>query len=155
MRKSRKPLRVAQQAGFWCVALAFLTLLPAGCSKAGNDHVAIALPANFSGQVHIEMGVPGAPALERVGTTYQIVVPPDGKVKTSTIIVAAQPRFGNLDAGQVWGYTPTVTKTGDGLSVGGTIEFFVGTKEQYESAEAKKRKSRLYPHVGSQSWDRS
>jgi hypothetical protein len=101
------------------------------------------------------MGVPGAPALTRHGRNYEIQVPPDGKVVTSTIIAAGTPQFRNAPVGHIWGYAPTLSKTGDGFPVGGTIDFFVGTKEQYESAEAKKHKSKLYPDVSRESPHRS
>jgi hypothetical protein len=130
-------------------------MLSVGCSKNDPDEIVIDVPENFSGQVHIEMGVAGAPALKRDAKIYRIAIPPDGKAITSTMIAGAKPKFGNLGAGQVWGYTPSISKTGDGIPVGATIEFFVGTKEQYESAEAKKHKSRLYPDTGPERPDRS
>jgi hypothetical protein len=121
-----------------------LALLAIGCTRTGPAGVLIEVPASFTGQVHVEMGVPGAPPLQQNGKEYLISVPPDGKVVTSTIVpVAGTPRFQNVNADHVWGYTPAVSKAGDGLIIGGTIEFFVGTKAQYETAEAKKHKSRL------------
>jgi hypothetical protein len=129
-------------------ASALLAVLTVACTRTSPpDEVVIAVPANFDGQVHIEMGVPGAPSLKREGNHYQIAIPPDGKVVTSTLVAGVTPKFMNVDANRIWGYTPSVSKTGDGLPVGGAIEFFVGTKEQYENAEAKKHKSKLYPSV--------
>jgi hypothetical protein len=130
------------------LVLACLLLLTAACSKGAQDQIVINVPANFSGQIRIEMGVSNAPALQRNGRNYEITVPPDGKFVTSTILVGVQSKISNVDGGHVWGYSPSVSKTGDGLPVGGTIEFFVGTKEQYESAEAKKHRSNVYPDVG-------
>jgi hypothetical protein len=131
---------------FGCLILACL-LLTTACSRATHDQIVINVPPNFSGQVHIEMGVPDAPALQRNGRNYEIAVPPDGKFVTSTILVGVQGKISNVDGGHVWGYNPSVSKTGDGVPVGSTIEFFVGTKEQYESAEAKKHRSRVYPDL--------
>jgi hypothetical protein len=137
------------------VAIAALIMATLGCSRQPQEQILISLPPDFRGQVHIEMGVPGAPALTRQGRNYEIQVPPDGKVVTSTVITAGTPQFRNAQIGHVWGYTPKLSKTGDDFPVGGTIEFFVGTREQYESAEAKKHKSKLYPDVSRQSPHRS
>lgn len=138
------------------VFVGFLTVLTGGCSKRSPSDVVIEVPANFSGQVHVEMGVPGAPALKEEGPHYVISVPPDGKVVTSTMITEAKPTFGNVDPSRVWGYMPSVSKTGDGVPVGVTIEFFIGTKEQYESAEAeKKNKSHLDQVVHAESTEPS
>src|SRR5271154_6836055 len=138
-----------------CTTAAFLTMLSIGCSKKDQTEIVINLPANFSGEVHIEMGVPGAPALKRIGKNYEITIPPDGKAATSTIIAGAAPRFGKVSSNRVWGYSPSLSKTGDGVPVGATIEFFVGTKEQYQSSEAKKHKSSLYPIKSLEPSDRS
>jgi|HubBroStandDraft_5_1064220.scaffolds.fasta_scaffold03029_3 hypothetical protein len=130
-------------------------MLTVACSKRDQVEIVIETPANFSGQVSIQMGIPGTPPLKREGKDYQIAIPPDGKVITSTIIASAKPRFVNLSAGQVWGYTPSSNTTGDGVPVGATIEFFVGTKEQYESAQAKRHKSELDKELGPERLDRS
>src|ERR1700730_1850918 len=104
------------------LVLACLLLLTAACSKGAQDQIVINVPANFNGQVHIEMGVPNAPALQRNGRNYEISVPPDGKFVTSTILVGVQGKISNVDGGHVWGYNPSVSKTGDGVPVGATIE---------------------------------
>jgi len=131
-----------------------LATVGVGCSRNGA-WLLISLPGDFSGQVQINMGVPGAPALQREGKNYRVTVPPDGRVVTSTIVEVAGPKFENVDAGRVWGYSRSVFRTGDHLPVGGNIDFFIGTKEQYESAEAKKHKSGLHSPSGAVAWDRS
>jgi hypothetical protein len=41
----------------------------------------------------------------------------------------------------VWGYSHSVFNTGDGIPIGGKIEFFVGTKQDYEAEQGKKNHS--------------
>jgi hypothetical protein len=41
----------------------------------------------------------------------------------------------------VWGFSESAFTTGDGISVGGKIEFFVGTRKEYEAEESKKNHS--------------
>jgi len=115
-----------------------------GCSKQTRV-VVVQLPSNFTGQIRVEMGVAGAPALPREGGQYVIHVPPDGKVATSTVIVEGEARIENVPPGRVWGFDKSLTKTGDGVPVGGSIEFFVGTQEQYKSSEAHRNKSSVAP----------
>jgi hypothetical protein len=128
-------------------AIGLLVLLSAGCSKPAQNKIVFEVPPHFNGQVLVQMGIPGAPEMEHQGNIYRIKIPPDGKATTSTVIVGALPEFANTGAGQVWGFNPSVAKTGDGITVGATVEFFVGTKEQYESAEAKKHKSMILRDV--------
>jgi hypothetical protein len=122
---------------------ALLILLTTACSKRQASQLVIELPENFSGIVQVQLGVRGAPELNREGNGYRITVPPDGKVLTSTMVPEIQPTFVRANSDRVWGYSRSVSKTGDGYPVGGVIEFFVGTKEQYETFEANKHKSGL------------
>jgi hypothetical protein len=128
-------------------SLAILVGLIAACNHATKNEVVITLPQGFTGQVHIAMGVPAAAPLERTGNSYRITVPPDGKIETSTIVIGPVPRFEDVQQGHIWGYNPAIFHTGDHLPVGGNIDFFVGTREQYESAEAQKHKSGLPPRA--------
>lgn len=123
--------------------LLFLTLIACSCQRAKSDEVLIEVPNGFSGEVHIGMGIRGAPALKQEGRSYVVSLPSDGHIETSTILVDVRPRFRDAVSGRVWGYAPSVWKTGDGIPVGGNIEFFVGTREQYEAQEAKKHKSQF------------
>jgi hypothetical protein len=126
--------------GMLLLCLAFA----ASCTqKTSSDEVLIQIPTAFSGEVRIEMGVVGAPPLKGAGGSYVVSLPADGHVETSTVLGGLRPRFQDVDAGRIWGYSPSIWKTGDGIPVGGNIEFFVGTKEQYETQEAKKHKSQF------------
>jgi len=126
--------------GFFVLTILFSIT---ACSKKERGEVVIDLPADFTGVVQVRMGVAGAPSLPREGRGYRITVPPDGNVVTSTIVSEGNPKFAHVDPSRIWGYSQSTAKTGDGVPVGGSIEFFVGTKEQYESSEVKKRKSGL------------
>ena len=129
----------------YCLRLfgALLILLTTACSKRQASQLVIELPENFSGIVQVQLGVRGTPELEREGDGYRITVPPDGKVVTSTMVPDIEPTFVRVKSDQVWGYSRSESKTGDGYPVGGIIEFFVGTKEQFETFEANKHKSGL------------
>jgi hypothetical protein len=129
------------------VLVGWICLMSVGC-KNPSTQIVVQVPADFSGQVHIEMGVPGAPGLPREGRNYRVSIPPDGKVATSTIVGDAAAIFENVPTRNVWGYSRMMIRTQDRLPVGGNIDFFIGTKEQFESAEAKKHKSGL-PERGS------
>jgi hypothetical protein len=87
------------------------------------------------------MGVKGAPPLEKQGDTYVVAVPRSGKVITSTLLTNSQPSFRNSSDGAVWGYSHSVFNTGDGIPIGGKIEFFVGTRQDYEAEQGKKNHS--------------
>jgi hypothetical protein len=109
----------------------------------------IELPAGFGGEVSIRTGVPHAAPLKTDGQAYVVSVPSDGHIETSTIPEEGIPtRFRNAGTGRIWGYDASLQKTGDGIPVSGSIEFFVGTKEQYEIQEAHKRKSEFFHHSG-------
>jgi hypothetical protein len=53
----------------------------------------------------------------------------------------AQVTFKNSSDGQVWGFSERMFRTGDGISIGGKIEFFVGTQKDYDAEQQKKNKS--------------
>ena len=127
-----------------------LVILAVGCEKRKITEIVIKLPDGFSGQVQIQMGVVGAPKLTTSGQAYVVSLPSDGHLQTSTIIEDNLPaRFENSRTESVWGYANSISKTGDGIPVGGSIDFFVGTKQQYETQEAHKHKSEfLRPNSG-------
>jgi hypothetical protein len=109
-----------------------------------GDELVVVAPPGFSGQVHVELGVAGSPPLEREHGAYLVRIAGDGRASTSTIL-SASPKFNGAGLSQIWGYAFSMDRTGDGLPVGGRLEFFVGTKEQYETYEAKKHKSQQIP----------
>ena len=123
-----------------------LVILLAFCTKPTKiDELVIELPEGFSGEVSIRTGVINAPPLKTAGQAYVVSVPSDGHVETSTIPDdSVSTRFRNSGKGSIWGYASSFQKTGDGIPVGGSIEFFVGTKEQYEIQEAHKHKSEFF-----------
>jgi hypothetical protein len=127
-------------------ALSFLvlvSLLVLACSRNSLPELVITFPQGFTGDVYIELGISDAPPLNRVGNRYIVPIPPDGKLRTSTTLAELRPQFPNNDPDHIWGYESLVQRTGDGIVIGGKIEFFVGTKDQYESQNAKRHKSHI------------
>ena len=120
----------------------FLLASAVGCSKkTASEQVIIQIPSGFNGDFMLEMGVKDAPALDKVGNQYFIEVPRSGKLTTSTLITRPQVSFKNAGDGSVWGFSQNVFSTGDGIPVGGKIEFFVGTKKDFDAEEQRKNHS--------------
>lgn len=112
------------------------------CSRQASDpQFVVEIPANFSGNFILEMGVRGAPALAKRGNAYIVSVTPNGKLATSTFFEKPAVSFQNASSGSVWGYSQSTSSTGDGISIGGRIEFFVGTRKEYEAEQGKKNHS--------------
>jgi hypothetical protein len=131
---------------FVSLAILFSFFSFLACSRTRQEEkIQLIVPAGFSGQVQLLLGVPGSPALDRDGAGYLAHIPDDGKLSTSTVL-SSTPKCSTNDGAQIWGFTSSIYKTGDGLAVGGSLEFFVGTKEQYETYEARKRKSQRIPN---------
>jgi len=113
-----------------------------GCSKrSSGPALVVEIPSGFSGDFLLEMGVKDAPALDKQGNAFVLTVPKSGKVTTSTLLTNARPTFRNSSDGGVWGYSHSVFTTGDGIPTGGKIEFFVGTRKEYDAEESKKHHS--------------
>ena len=113
---------------------------------ACNQHssgpkLVVEIPAGFNGNFMLEMGVRDAAPLPMRGDTFVVSVPRDGKVVTSTLMEKPNVTFKNAADGSVWGYSQSTFTTGDGIVVGGKIEFFVGTQKEYEAEEGKKHQS--------------
>jgi hypothetical protein len=123
------------------VGVVFLSAACA-CSRKSAPVVVVEIPAGFTGDFMLEMGVKGAPPLEKQGDAYVVAVPRSGKVTTSTLLTNSKPTFQNSSDGAVWGYAHSVFTTGDGIATGGKIEFFVGTRKEYDAEESKKKHSR-------------
>jgi len=127
---------------FWWIAVCACLLVSAGCSKHDPPaRVVVEIPSGFTGDFVLEMGVREAPPLARRGDAYVVTVPRDGKVATSTLLMHSLPTFQNSGDGGVWGYSHSVFATGDGIPVGAKIEFFVGTRKDYEAEQGKKNHS--------------
>jgi hypothetical protein len=119
-----------------------LLIALSGCSKRQPvPALVVEIPSGFSGSFLLEMGVKEAPALEMQKDAYVVTVPKSGKVTTSTLLTNARPIFKNSSDGGVWGYSHSVFTTGDRIPTGGKIEFFVGTRKEYDAEESKKHHS--------------
>lgn len=117
-------------------------LATAGCTKRGSQpKLLVEIPTGFSGNFVLEMGVRQASPLPAQGNDYVVLVPQSGKVETSTYIEKPEVTFKNASDGRVWGYSQSVWTTGDGIPVGGKIEFFVGTQKEFDAEQQKKNHS--------------
>lgn len=124
---------------FLCAAL--LVAASACSSKNSAPTLVVEIPSGFNGDFLLEMGVKDAPPLDKQGDAYLVTVPRSGKVTTSTLLSNARPVFKNSSDGGVWGYSHSVFSTGDGIAIGGKIEFFVGTRKEYDAEQGKKNHS--------------
>ena len=126
-----------------------------GCTQHSSaPQVVVEIPAGFTGNFQLEMGVRQAPPLQKRGDAYVVSVPRNGKIITSTLLTDSQPTFQNSTDGAVWGYSLSVFKTGDGIPIGGRIEFFVGTKKEYEAEQGKKNHSQgVFTPADSIAWN--
>jgi hypothetical protein len=122
--------------------------LSTGCKHASKTNIIVEIPPGFNGNFQLEMGVKDAPPLMKQGDAYVVTVSRDGKLTTSTLLTNPQTQFRNASDGSVWGYSQSVFTTGDGIPVTGKIQFFVGTKKDYEAEENKKNHSREFLEFG-------
>ena len=127
--------------GMACTLSAVLAITVACTKRPANDQLIVDIPAGFSGNFVLDMGVRDAAPLARLGDAYVVAAPRSGKAQTSTLLNNAQVIFRNASDGQVWGLSQRVFKTGDGISIGGKIEFFVGTQKEFDAEQQKKNKS--------------
>jgi hypothetical protein len=123
------------------VLVAIFLSVACACSRKTAPAIVVEIPAGFTGDFLLEMGVKGAPPLEKQGDSYFVAVPKSGKVETSTLLTNSTPVFKNATDGAVWGYAHSVFTTGDGIATGGKIEFFVGTRKEYDAEQSKKNHS--------------
>ena len=128
---------------FWPSLMCVVLLMAASaCSKHGSaTQMIVEIPPGFNGNFLLEMGVREGAPLEKRGDAYVLRVPKSGKVITSTLLTNSEPAFRNSSEGGVWGYSHSVFSTGDGIPVSGKIEFFVGTRKEYEAEQGKKNHS--------------
>ena len=125
------------------IALWTLLLPLAACSQRSSaPQLIVEIPAGFSGDFVLEMGVRSAAPLAKEGDAYKVTVPVSGKVETSTFLERSKVTFRNKSGGSIWGYSQSLFTTGDGISTGGKVEFFVGTQKEYEADQIKKNHSR-------------
>ena len=125
---------------FCCCAL--LLAVAVACSRQGSEpQLSVEIPAGFSGNFVLNMGVRTAPPLSREEGVYFVTVPPSGSLATSTVLERPKVTFRNAGQGSIWGFSQSMFTTGDGISVGGKIEFFVGTQKDFEAEQNKKNHS--------------
>ena len=123
-------------------ACAIVLMAAAACSRHRSEaQLVIEVPADFRGNFALEMGVKDAAPLKRQGDSYVVVVSRGGRVTTSTYLDKPKVAFKNAGDGSIWGYSQSVFSTGDGITIGGKIEFFVGTQKEYEAEQGKKKHS--------------
>jgi hypothetical protein len=126
----------------WSVVLGAVFLsIACACSRKIAPTIVVEIPGGFTGDFLLEMGVKGAPPLQKQGDSYVVIVPKSGKIITSTLLTNSTPVFKNASDGAVWGYAHSVFTTGDGIATGGKIEFFVGTRKEYDAEQNKKKHS--------------
>jgi hypothetical protein len=127
----------------WSTVISAIFLIASSaCSKnRAAPQVIVEIPSGFTGNFLLEMGVRDALPLEKRGEAYVLPVPRNGKVITSTLLTNSRPSFQNSSEGAVWGYSHSVFTTGDGIPVGAKIEFFVGTRNEYEAEQGRKKHS--------------
>ncbi|MGB8062362.1 MAG: hypothetical protein WCF26_10740 [Candidatus Sulfotelmatobacter sp.] len=119
---------------FAAIFASVIVLMAVACSKHDPvPQLVVEIPAGFSGNFVLEMGVRGAAPLAQRGDMYVVTVPRTGRVTTSTFLDHPQVVFKNDSDGKVWGYFQYAFSTGDGISVGSKIESFVGTQKEYEA----------------------
>lgn len=124
------------------VVIGAIVLIAIGCSKNHNaEQVVVEIPAGFSGNFVLEMGVRDAAPLIKNGDRYLVIVPKNGNVATSSLLANPNITFKNMSDGAVWGYSHSVFTTGDGIAVSGKIEFFVGTEKEFEAEQGRKNHS--------------
>jgi hypothetical protein len=127
----------------WSAAVCAVFLIAAcACTRPSSaPQVIVEIPSGFTGNFLLEMGVKDAPPLVKRGDAYVVTVPKNGKFITSTLLTNSQSKFLDSSEGAVWGYSHSVSKTGDGIPIGGKIEFFVGTRKEYEAEQGRKNHS--------------
>jgi hypothetical protein len=127
----------------WSTVISAIFLIASSaCSKnRAAPQVIVEIPSGFTGNFLLEMGVRDALPLEKRGEAYVLPVPRNGKVITSTLLTNSRPSFQNSSEGAVWGFSHSVFTTGDGIPVGAKIEFFVGTRNEYEAEQGRKKHS--------------
>jgi hypothetical protein len=125
-----------------CIFAILLTLAMA-CSRRSSlqPQLRVEIPAGFTGNFVLDMGIRGASPLPKDGDVYVVTVSRTGKVETSTLLDKPNVTFKNATNGQIWGYSHRLFTTGDGISTGAKIEFFVGTQKDFDAEQNKKNKS--------------
>lgn len=130
-----------KQSPISILGIVLLLIVGGACFRQSKPDLIVEIPAGFNGNFSLEMGIKDAPALVKDGDAYRVTASKRGKVTTSTLLTHPKLKFLNSSGGAVWGYSNSVFTTGDGIPVGGRIEFFVGTRQDYEAQEGKRNRS--------------
>src|SRR5579871_3140647 len=101
---------------FLCIFTASLFSTHASSRKPSATQLTVEIPAGFSGNFVLDMGVREAPPLSKDGAGYILAVPRNGKAQTSTLLENPKVSFKNGSDGQIWGYSQRLFTTGDGIS---------------------------------------
>jgi hypothetical protein len=127
----------------WSIVISaiFLIASSARSKNRAAPQVIVEIPSGFTGNFLLEMGARDALPVEKRGEAYVLPVPRNGKVITSTLLTNSRPSFQNSSEGAVWGYSHSVFTTGDGIPVGAKVEFFVGTRNECEAEQGRKKHS--------------
>lgn len=132
----------------WAFVCAFLLIIAVACTstrRIDGPQVVVEIPAGFSGNFMLELGIKDAPPLPMRDGSYIVSVSKTGKVETSTLLAKPTIVFKNAGDGSVWGLSQSIFNTGDGIPVGGKIEFFVGTRKEFDAEQNKKNHSGWFP----------
>jgi len=126
--------------------LILLLLFAVACTRhASGSTLVIEIPADFNGNFVLNMGVHQATPLQKDGEEYVVTVPRNGRIETSTMLEHPKVIFRNGTSNGIWGYSESVFATGDGISTGGKVQFFVGTQKDFEAEQNKRNKSGAFP----------
>jgi hypothetical protein len=123
-----------------------LLLFAVACTRhTSGPTLVIEIPAGFNGNFVLNMGVHQAPSLQKNGEGYVVTVPRNGRIETSTMLEHPKVVFRNGTSHGIWGYSESTFATGDGISTGGKVQFFVGTQKDFEAEQNKRNKSGAFP----------
>ena len=126
----------------WSTVISAIFLIASSaCSKnRAAPQVIVEIPSGFTGNFLLEMGVRDALPLEKRGEAYVLPVPRNGKVITSTLLTSRH--HSRISAKVLCGaFRIRFFATDDGIPVGAKIEFFVGTRNEYEAEQGRKKHS--------------
>jgi len=136
--------------GVFLLIFVLLLLAVVTCTRhVSGPTLVIEIPADFSGNFVLNMGVHQAPPLQKNEDAYVVTVPHNGRIETSTLLEHPKVVFKNGTINGIWGYSESVFATGDGISTGGKVQFFVGTEKDFEAEQNKRNKSGAFPGLES------
>jgi hypothetical protein len=116
----------------WTTVIFALFLIAASaCLKHGSaSQLIVEIPFGLNGNFLLERGVKETARLVMQGDADVVTVPRNGKMTTS-LLTNSQLTFRNSSEGAVGSYSQFVSK----------IEFFGGTRKEFEAEQARKKHS--------------